>query len=363
MSQKLHRTTCALATACALAAMTAPPSYAAEALSSARASTLTTVLHALDMGEEDTAELLEIEEGVVYETEGIEVVVPEQATEGIQLTTEEMTVKVGLPFADKASAGSAPTGQNTLVYDNHNGSSTVPIVHDDGSIQITTVIENSSAPTRYAYPIALSGKAYLKLESSGAVSVMGSDPSIPSVYIAPPWAKDANGKDVPTHFEITGSTVTQVVDFTKKTAFPVTADPAVYVDYTTASVINVKRYGAIAKWKYLNACTAAAGKTCSISRLYNATSTAQTSLGVSYSVISSSIGVSNGSTIGMTVTCGVSKGPATATLYAQAAKTTYQVRTVRRWGVATAPGGSMKTETKTSGLLTAYKPNGKYTCS
>lgn len=42
-----------------------------------------------------------------------------------------------------------------------------------------------------------------------------------------PWAYDARGVAVPTHFVVEGTTVTQVVDATSDTRFPVTADPSV----------------------------------------------------------------------------------------------------------------------------------------
>lgn len=42
-----------------------------------------------------------------------------------------------------------------------------------------------------------------------------------------PWAVDANGNQVPTHYDINGSTLTQVIEPDSNTAFPVTADPSV----------------------------------------------------------------------------------------------------------------------------------------
>lgn len=44
--------------------------------------------------------------------------------------------------------------------------------------------------------------------------------------IATPWAVDAQGQSLPTHYEIDGSTLTQVVD-TSTAMFPVVADPTV----------------------------------------------------------------------------------------------------------------------------------------
>ena len=43
-----------------------------------------------------------------------------------------------------------------------------------------------------------------------------------------PWAKDANGQDVPTHYEIDGTIVTQIVEHKgDDVAYPVVADPKI----------------------------------------------------------------------------------------------------------------------------------------
>jgi hypothetical protein len=41
---------------------------------------------------------------------------------------------------------------------------------------------------------------------------------------------------VPTHFDVVGTTVVQVVDFTSQTAFPVIADPSVHFHWTTVTL-------------------------------------------------------------------------------------------------------------------------------
>lgn len=44
--------------------------------------------------------------------------------------------------------------------------------------------------------------------------------------IAAPWAVDANGRRVPTHYTLDGDTLVQSVEVTAETAFPVVADPS-----------------------------------------------------------------------------------------------------------------------------------------
>ncbi|WP_431277796.1 hypothetical protein [Leifsonia poae] len=50
------------------------------------------------------------------------------------------------------------------------------------------------------------------------------------IYIRAPWARDANGNDLPTGYEFDGGVLVQRVDVTSRTAYPVIADPA--WDYT-----------------------------------------------------------------------------------------------------------------------------------
>ncbi|WP_232487807.1 MULTISPECIES: hypothetical protein [Bacillus] len=41
----------------------------------------------------------------------------------------------------------------------------------------------------------------------------------------PAWAKDAHGKTVSTHYKVDGNKLIQIVEFDKKSTFPVIADP------------------------------------------------------------------------------------------------------------------------------------------
>lgn len=155
---------------------------------------------------------------------GVDVAVPKDASDGVQLSGgAELTI--GLPFADQASNAADSPKAGVVVYDNNNGSSTVPVTHTDGTLQITTVIENANAPKRYDYPISMPAGASLTQDAKGTVAVVTADGS-PLRVFGEAWAKDANGKTVPTHYEVHGNTLTQVVEFSEATAFPVVADPS-----------------------------------------------------------------------------------------------------------------------------------------
>lgn len=86
-------------------------------------------------------------------------------------------------------------------------------------------IRSPDAPTSYAFD--LSGNvADLSLKSDG--SVLGLDSNGNEVVTIPtPWAVDAKGAPVPTHYEVNGTILTQVVEHTDRDwAYGITADPS-----------------------------------------------------------------------------------------------------------------------------------------
>jgi hypothetical protein len=161
----------------------------------------------------DTAAEATVESGTVE--------VPVNPADGLSLGD---SVSIGLPFAQQASDAADSQVPGVVAYDNKNGSTTVPLLKADGAVQINTVIDNASAPKRYDYPIDVPNGASLTRDANGTVAVVAAD-GAPLRVFGEAWAKDAHGDAVPTHYEVQGNTLTQVVDFTDHTAFPVVADP------------------------------------------------------------------------------------------------------------------------------------------
>ena len=171
-------------------------------------------------GDADTAVKVSAPDGAAVE-------VPKDPSDGVQVATpgDAPDVTIGLPFADQATNATNSQKTGVVVYDNNNGSSTVPVAHTDGSVQISTVITNANAPKRYDYPVTVPGGQSVHLLDDGSAYVGTEDGNTFSAYIQAPWAKDANGDPVATYFEVSDGALTQVVDFTAETAFPVVADP------------------------------------------------------------------------------------------------------------------------------------------
>jgi hypothetical protein len=135
-------------------------------------------------------------------------------------------VQIGLPAnANRAVASQAHDG--TVAYSGDNSTTAVQAL--GSGVRILTVIESNSAPTEFVYAVgAPSGR--LSLQPDGGVWVLGADGSLLGGFMKP-WAKDHNGADVPTRFDIRGNNLVQVVDHqSPSVVYPVVADPYMFID-------------------------------------------------------------------------------------------------------------------------------------
>ena len=104
--------------------------------------------------------------------------------------------------------------------------------------QSVITIESSSAPSEYSFDLALQEGTFLAMDEDGSVDISNEDQLVVG-EVKKPWAYDANGNPVKTWFEIEGSTLTQHVEFSHDTAFPVTADPEWWQNVgTTAACVG-----------------------------------------------------------------------------------------------------------------------------
>lgn len=99
----------------------------------------------------------------------------------------------------------------------------VPVLRDDGTVQAHTVIDTPGAPTRFEYTVDIPEGGHLEMVGTSVLILDAQGDMVGG--IAPAWAKDAVGNDVPTHYEIDGATLTRVVEHDSSFAYPVTADP------------------------------------------------------------------------------------------------------------------------------------------
>lgn len=122
----------------------------------------------------------------------------------------------------RGEAVSLPSGLTSFIADD--GVATVPVPKTDGSVQVATVIANADSPTMYAYTIGAGDGSKLIEVDKGYVAIADAEGNL-IAGVAPAWAVDANGDQVPTWFEIDGDTLVQHVDHSAAYEYPIVADP------------------------------------------------------------------------------------------------------------------------------------------
>ncbi|CAG7844941.1 hypothetical protein USB125703_01194 [Pseudoclavibacter triregionum] len=121
-------------------------------------------------------------------------------------------------------APSEVTADQHMYTQHSEGVSSTTLLHDDGSVQTVSVISEPASATRTQYAVEAEGLAAIS-SVEGALLIRAEDGSLIG-GLAPAWAVDANGQAVPTHYEVEGNLITQVVDHASSTyAYPIVADP------------------------------------------------------------------------------------------------------------------------------------------
>lgn len=160
------------------------------------------------------------------------VALPETLADRVQLEGYGgVGLALGLPGASTTAASPVlqdpanPLAQSLYEYEIETGATSVSLVHNDGSVQVTTIIASPDAPESYQYTLALPEGGQLQEHESGALII--STPRDDFVAaVAPPWALDAAGNAVATRYEVTATGFTQEVDHRDgSVTYPVTADP------------------------------------------------------------------------------------------------------------------------------------------
>lgn len=168
----------------------------------------------------DSDDIVTAEDGsLTLQVGGLETTLPSNTGEPVVIGD----VEVSVPGADTATQGERINAA-AVEFDNRDGSMTVPVMKDDGSVQVTSILADTSAPTSYDYDLHLPEGATISVGETGVVTATAGERFI--MGVAPAWAVDADGKTVPTHYEVRGSTLTQIVDHhSGEFAYPIVADP------------------------------------------------------------------------------------------------------------------------------------------
>jgi len=151
----------------------------------------------------------------------VEITVPTDPANPLTIQSDGGDIDIELPISEKTSdAVAAENG--IVVFDNNDDSATAPIVREDGSLQINTVISSPDAPTAYPYRIDLPPGTTIEHVGESLLFVNG-DKLVGG--LAPAWARDADDRNVPTRYVVDGATITQIVEHDATFTYPIVADP------------------------------------------------------------------------------------------------------------------------------------------
>ncbi|MEJ1816053.1 hypothetical protein [Clavibacter michiganensis] len=149
---------------------------------------------------------------------------------GVTANGGDVSTNIVLPDQFDTAAGiTLPDGTVTYPDQERPGDHIAVQLLDDGSTRVQTVLADKNSPKEYAYSmdgfVPVQG---VDAEGQDAFGFLGEGEGETSNYVpvAPAWAKDARGVAVPTHYEVRGATLVQVIEPAASATFPVVADPA-----------------------------------------------------------------------------------------------------------------------------------------
>ncbi|WP_148272799.1 hypothetical protein [Microbacterium testaceum] len=205
-------------------------------------------------------------------------------------------ISITLPRGDGDEDEPAREGSGAVSHDLGDGSRIVPAIRSNGIVQILSVLHDAGAPTSFDYDVAVGTGGSLVAAADGGVRLLDAAGE-EAASVAAPWAVDASGKQIPTHFVLGQNRLTQIVDTTSvvDVQYPVVADPAVSVTYYRYSAVNVSRtYNWTNKAIQLAICKVQSGAsrgTCTMSAGYELETSVDTSFGLTRGFVSANIGV------------------------------------------------------------------------
>lgn len=153
---------------------------------------------------------------------GTVVELPSSTDEPVSLHTGEHSVAVGMPGHGEAQV----TESGEQFYAGVAEATDVVVEPTEGGFRALIHIQDSSAPTAFDFPVDVPEGGRLELSDSGGALVLSATNEI-VVAVDVPWAKDADGNLVETHFTVEGNRLTQLVSHGDHVAYPVVADPLV----------------------------------------------------------------------------------------------------------------------------------------
>lgn len=199
-----------------------------------------------DLG--DTVPVTEAADGEFVSQGAVDLTAPADGDGTISLGNGDLAITLA-PEASSAEGVLAQDG--TLVYPADDTGVATAVQPLDSGVRIQTVLADADAATSFSY--TLEG-VDLAIQPDGSIALYPEGTLTSGVtatgigFIDAPWAFDAAGAAVPTHYEVAGDTFVQIVEPPADAAYPVVADPTAWwgmywnVSSTTANRLSALLY-------------------------------------------------------------------------------------------------------------------------
>lgn len=163
---------------------------------------------------------------LVADVEGAAVQVPVASSDAIVIDSADTSAvtSIGLPQLEDVKDG-VVAEDGTVVYETSEETTLAVQVVPEG-VRVLTVLDSEDAPTRFDYALDVGEGGSAQMVEDGSVLIFDSEGNPVSV-VESPWAIDAAGTAVPTRYELSGNTLTQVINHTDGSyVYPIVADPS-----------------------------------------------------------------------------------------------------------------------------------------
>jgi len=137
------------------------------------------------------------------------------------------TFMISLPNKENNTfSGQAKVAKkNTVVYEDYQENTDVVVQAFKGSVRVLTILNDADAPSEYEYDVNVPVGGHMKKLQDGSIKILDKNEKFEGGF-APAWALDKNGKKVPTHYEIRGNKLIQVIEhLSVNVTYPIVADP------------------------------------------------------------------------------------------------------------------------------------------
>lgn len=186
----------------------------------------------------ESLDILEEEDNFVSSGEEFESIISKDIQQPIEIKDSDTNLSMSISLENVDDIESVELVGEAVVYKSENLNTGIETF--EGGIRQSFILKNSEAQTKYDVKYTASGLSYINYaydengDTDGSLILYSEDGEMISA-IDPAWAKDAKGNDVPTHYEINGVVVTQVIEPQKDNEYPIVADPTYYSSFFKSS--------------------------------------------------------------------------------------------------------------------------------